>query len=205
MAFCIIKKSASPINYLISTIFNLSHSTSFFQLLVTYFIKPTPYVLPHTTKLFFFGLAQGMWKFPGQGTNLCQSSNPSCCNQILNPLCYNGNSLFSILCNYLYKMGIIWCSNIWRDSKLDKFTNLEFFYLPCEFFPFKMQPLFYRLFCLVLIFNIYFSLDNIYLVNAVPLFKVQIFWVLNFKMFYMHNNYIFKNSIWILKSKPPLL
>ena len=37
----------------------------------------------------FFGCAHGMWKFPGQGSNPCHSSDPSCCSdnsQILNLL-----------------------------------------------------------------------------------------------------------------------
>ena len=29
---------------------------------------------------FFFGHAHGMWKFPGQGSNPCQFSDPGCCS-----------------------------------------------------------------------------------------------------------------------------
>ena len=61
----------------------------------------------------FFGCPCGIWKFRGQGLNLSHCSgnprslsplwvsqasnlplcsNPGCCSQILNPLCYGGNS-----------------------------------------------------------------------------------------------------------------
>ena len=35
----------------------------------------------NSLKLFCFsGCAHSIWKFPGQGLNLCYSSNPSCCS-----------------------------------------------------------------------------------------------------------------------------
>ena len=45
---------------------------------------------------FFFGCAQGIWKFPGKRSNLCHSSDQSCCSDNTRSLthCATGNSSF---------------------------------------------------------------------------------------------------------------
>ena len=46
--------------------------------------------------IYIFDYAHSMQKFPDEGLNPCQSSDPSCCSDnahILNPLCYKGTQL----------------------------------------------------------------------------------------------------------------
>ena len=48
---------------------------------------------------FFFGYTLGMWKLPGQGSNLCHSSNPSYCSDSTGSLTHcSAGELLSITC-----------------------------------------------------------------------------------------------------------
>ena len=54
---------------------------------------------------FFFGLACGMWKFLGQGLNLCHSSDLSCCSN-------NGRSLTHCTSRELQREFQLWLSGL---------------------------------------------------------------------------------------------